>query len=123
MSENDYKAARERNKKLKHEGKSVSDRVATITKRMTAGKLVVGADSFHLNEFILQQVEKRQVKIIEKQEDARKKDELKYCTDCYKAHQAEQRNQELIVMKWKTAGDIWDYLRPLRQKDDAAMSQ
>ena len=26
-------------------------------------------------------------------------------------------------MKWKTAGDIWDYLRPLRQKDDAAMSQ
>ena len=53
MAEYDREEARERNKVLKQRGKSTSERIASITKKMTAGKLVVEGGCFHLNEDVL----------------------------------------------------------------------
>ena len=88
---------------------------------MTAGKLVVQAGSFHLNEYILEQAEHRYMELAAKERDNRKRDELKYYIDCYKVDQAWKRNNTSDVKKWKLASDICDYLRPLRQKDVTAM--
>ena len=71
---------------------------------MTAGKLVVDGGSFHLNKYVLQQAQRRQVVIMEKQEETRKKDELKYFIDCYKAEEALKHN----VKTWKKTRDIRD---------------
>lgn len=122
MSENDREEARERNKQLKKEGKTLADRISTITKRMTAGKLVVEAGCFHLNEFVMEQAEKRQLDMFHEKEESRKRDELKYFIDCYKADEALKANKHNPNPKdWRKASDIRDFLRPLRQKDDTAM--
>ena len=59
MAETDCEEARERNKLLKLEGRSIAEQVALITKKMTAGKLVLDGGSFHLDENVLQQAERR----------------------------------------------------------------
>ena len=73
---------------MKQEGKTKAERIATITKRMTAGKLVVDGCSFHLNDYVLQQVQHKQDEIAKKADDNRKRDELKFMIDCYKADEA-----------------------------------
>ena len=88
---------------------------------MTAGKLVLDAGSFYLDEHVLQQAERRNLKIIEKENEAIKREELRYMIDCYKADVALSRNDTMDVRKWKSAADIVAYLRPLRMKDDDAM--
>ena len=121
MAEYDREEARERNKVLKQRGKSTSERIASITKKMTAGKLVVEGGCFHLNEDVLDQAMKRQLEAQKKLDDNRKRDEAKYMIDCYKADRAMARNDTLDVSKWRSISDIRDYLRPLRRKDDTAM--
>ena len=121
IAETDREEARERNQRLKSEGKSIAERVASITKCMTAGKLVVEAGSFHLNEDVLQQAELRLLQQVEKENNARIRDEAKYMIDCYKADRALDRNVTADVSKWKKSSDIVDHLRPLRHKDDKAM--
>ena len=121
MNEVDREEARQRIKHMKQEGKTKAERIASITKRMTAGKLVVDGGSFHLNDYVLQQVQLKNDEIVKKAEDNRKRDELKFMIDCYKADEAIKRNNTPDVRKWKSASDIKDYLRPLRKKDDTGM--
>ena len=71
IAETDREEARERNQRLKAEGRSIAERVSSITKRMTAGKLVVEGGSFHLNEDVLQQAEVRLLQQVEKDNKAR----------------------------------------------------
>ena len=121
MAETDREEARKRNKSLKAEGRSVAEQVALITKKMTAGKLVLDGGTFHLDENVLQQAERRQLKLLEKEMDIILHDELKYLIDCYKGDLAISKNTSIDVRKWKSASDIMSYLRPLRSKDNAAM--
>ena len=121
MAENDREEARERNKQLKQQGKTTSEQIALITKKMTAGKLVVEGGSFHLNEDVLKQALKRELELQKKQDDNRKQDEAKYYIDCYKADQALACNDTADMKKWKSSSDIRDYLCPLRHKDDTEM--
>ena len=121
MAEMDRKEACERNKSLKSEGRSVAERVALITKKMTAGKLVLDGGSFHLDENVLQQAERRHLKVLEKEMEVILRDELKYFIDCHKADIAIAKNSTADVRKWKSASDIVSFLRPLRMKEDTAM--
>ena len=52
MSECNRQAAREHNKTLKQEGKSICKRILDISKQMTAGKLVLEGGSFVLDEAV-----------------------------------------------------------------------
>ena len=106
---------------LKTEGRSIAEQVSLIMKKMTAGKLVLDAGSFYLDENVLQQAERRQLKIIKKENEAMKRDDLKYMIDCYKADVALARNNTMDVRKWKSVSDIIAYLRPLRVKTDTGM--
>ena len=121
MAECDRENARERNKRLKAEGKGKTERIMSITKKMTAGKLVVECGSFHLDKDVLNQAQSRQDKQAEKEAEQRLKEEFKYIVDCHKADLAFNRNNTLNVKEWKSSADILAYLQPLRRKDDPAM--
>ena len=57
------------------------------------------------------------------QNSNRKHNELKYCIDCYKADVALKANNYNPDPKaWRKTSDIRNFLCPLRQKDDTAMS-
>ena len=121
MAESDREVARERNKCLKAVGKSKSERVLAISKRMTAGKLVIDGGSFHLNKDVLDQAENREKKRDEAERDARRKEDFKYLCHCHLADLALIKNTSPDPSKWRTSSDLVDYLRPLRLKEDPAM--
>ena len=118
MAEKDQEEAHEQNKLLKAEGRSIAERVSLITKKMTAGKLVLDAGSFYLDKNVLLQAKRRQLKIIEKENEAIKRDDLKYMIDCYKADMALARNDTMDIRKWKSVSDIIAYLQTLRGKNN-----
>ena len=118
MAENDRQKARERNQNLKKEGKSKRERILDITKKMTAGKLVIEGGSFALDDDVLMQGETREMKALEALGDKRRADDLKNLQQCYKADRAYESNNTPNVTKWRSMKQIKSYLTPLKQDGD-----
>lgn len=82
---------------------------------MTAGKLVIEGGSFHLNKLVLDQAEIRNTELNNNIAQSKQQEELKHLIDCCKTNETFEQNKTCNVNNWKTAHDICDFLRPLRQ--------
>ena len=88
ISEVDKQKARVRILDQKKKAKSQRDRILSIAKKMTAGKLVLEGRSFHLNEHVLEQAQRRQDEKLQKINEKKKKADLIYLELCDKADKA-----------------------------------
>ena len=118
----DKQSARDRILKRKVTAKSERDRILSIAKKMTAGKLVLEGRTFRLNETVLQQAKQRQA---ERMADLTKKQKKKcftYLDMCRKADEAILRNRhEEDPRRWKNAKDILALIRPLKMVGDKSL--
>ena len=119
ISEVDKQKARVRILDQKKKAKSQRDRILSIAKKMTAGKLVLEGRSFHLNEHVLEQAQRRQDEKLQKINEKKKKADLIYLELCDKADKAYARNSNCDdVSKWKNSKDILAVIRPLKNNKD-----
>ena len=91
---------RERNKKLKIEGKIACDRILGITKKMTAGKLVLEGGSFIFDDAVYEHGEQLKKQEIKAAIANRRKKELLYMKHCYLADEAMAKCNKPDVKKW-----------------------
>ena len=121
MSECDRQTARERIKKLKTEGTTTRERVLAITKKMTAGKLVLDGGSFILDSSVYEQGERKKKLLWEAEARDRKKKDLEFMKTCYHADKIVARIGTMDVKKWRNMHLIKAYLRSLRVDGDPAL--
>ena len=61
MTELDRQQARERNQRLREEGTTARQRIMSIMKRLTAGKLTTEGRHYHLDHNVLEFVRRREL--------------------------------------------------------------
>ena len=86
IGEVDKQNARDRILARKTAAKSERDRILSITKKMSAGKLVLEGRCFQLNEHVLEQAERRHKSIQEEIRNKLKKNDFNYLELCRKAN-------------------------------------
>ena len=119
IGEVDKQSARDRILKRKVTAKSERDRILSIAKKMTAGKLVLEGRTFRLNETVLQQVKQRQAERMAEFTTKHKKKCFTYLDMCRKADEAILRNhREEDPRRWKNTKDILALIRPLKMVGD-----
>ena len=121
MTEVDRQIARERNQMMKTEGTTKRERILAIKKRMTAGKLVLDGRSYHLDMNVLKHVRSRRIEVQLEAVEKRRKADLEYLQQCYKATKVLEKYGNLDVRKWKRKEDIVTLLKPLKRTGDTAM--
>ena len=119
IGEVEKQAARDRILARKTAAKSERDRIMSITKKMTAGKLVLEGRCFHLNRNVLDQSEKRHKTKQAEIESKVRINEMAYIELCKKADNAKDRNKnESDPSKWPNYKDILTYIKPLKRSGD-----
>ena len=121
LGEVDKQVSRERSQKRKREGDNRKKRIMKIQKKLTAGKLVLEGGSYHLDETVLQHVERRRKQQEEEAYFRRQRDHLEYMKWCHNADRIMEKYGGIDVSKWKKKDDIITYLKPLKQSGDKAM--
>ena len=121
ISEVDRQKARERNQKRKLEGTSKRERIMKIRKKLTAGKLVLEGRSHHLDQTVLEHVQRKRKEAEEELYKKGRKDDLDYMKLCYYADKIIAKYGDADVKLWKNKNDIVTYLKPLKRSGDSAM--
>ena len=121
ISEADRQEARERIQKAKTEGCTLRDRLRSINKKLTAGKMVLDLRKYHFDDHILNCV-KKSVET-KKDIDASKmrREELQYMKLCFKADEVLKKHMNKNVEEWSSKIDIKTFLNPLKEKNDPKM--
>ena len=120
MSDLDRQRARERNQKLKEEGKTLRERLDKIKKHLTAATLTIGGRHYHMDDTVLDKVLDRQKHDDDKEIEKMRKEHLEHAINCYKDEMALRKNPFDDVKKWACFADIKNYLKPLKQNGDPA---
>ena len=119
ISEVDRQSARNRILENKRVSTSQRERILSILKKMTAGKLVLEGRSFHLNMDVLQQAEMRNAEKQQALADKQKKNDFAYLDLCSKADEVCWRNRLCGEPdQWKSCRDILAYIKPLKMNGD-----
>lgn len=121
ICEVDKQEARERVQKRKKLGGSKRDKILKISKKLTAGKLVIDGQSYHLDENVLEQVQRRKKQIETKEKNKNEKDLLDYLIMCHKANEVKLKYTGIPISDWKRKDEIVTYLRPLKRDGDSAI--
>ena len=121
MSDLDRQRARERNQKKRDEGKTLKERLSSITKHMTSGLMTLKGRNYHLNKTVLEHAKDQKVVRDKKKLEGRQAKDLEYLQLCYKADIAKKNNPSNDVKEWYSIKDIAAYLRPLLHKNDKSL--
>ena len=114
MAEIDRQDARERNQNNKTIGKTRRERIMAITKKLTAGKLVLDGRSYHLDQNVLDQVKRKQEEIILLVNQKRQKQDLEYLQMCFIADNVLKKYNGIEVNFWRKKEEIVAVLKPLK---------
>ena len=114
MSDLDRQRARKRNQKLKEEGKTLQEHLEKIKKHLTAARLTIGGRYYHMDDTVLDKALDRKSDNDEKELGKKRKEDLEYAINCFKADIVLQRNPENDIRKWACYGNIKSYLKPLK---------
>ena len=122
IGELDKQNARLRIMNRKSSSNSQRERILKIAKKMTAGKLVLEARCFHLNQHVLEQAEERNNEKEQQMKEKQRKTDFQYLELCAKADEAIARNRHFDdVSKWKRSKDILAVIRPLKRSNDVPL--
>ena len=122
MTEVDRQQARERNQRNRQAGTTARERLQTITRRLTAGRLTTEGRHYHLNSDVLEHIQRQDNEAEAIEREKRRNDELRYLKHCYLADKAIEKNKNVKLPYWKNASDLIKFLKPLKlHKSDGAM--
>ena len=121
ISEVDKQEARERIQKAKREGTTLKERLSKISKKLTAGKMVLDLQMYRLDESILYCIKKSAEKKKEQNDSKIRREALQYMKLCFKADEVLKKNVNKDVDQWSSKADIKTVLGPLKHKDDPKM--
>ena len=121
MSDVDRQLARERNQKKRDEGKTLKERLLSITKHMTSGLMTLKARTYHLDKTVMEHAKEQKVVRSNKKIERRQEDDLEYLKLCFKADVAKKKNPWEDVKKWNSIKDIAAYLRPLQRMKEKSL--
>ena len=121
MSDVDRQLARERNQKKRDEGKTLKERLSSITKHMTSGLMTLKARTYHLDKTVMEHAKEQKVVRSNKKIERRQEDDLEYLKLCFKADVAKKKNPWEDVKKWNSIKDIAAYLRPLQRMKEKSL--
>ena len=119
LTESDRQAARQRSQRLKEEGTTIRERLDKISKKITAGRLVLDVRSYGLTKDVRDHVQR--IENLRKDEELAKnqRNELNYMKLCYRADKViEKNNNDMDITKWRSKADILTLLKPMKNKDD-----
>ena len=118
MTETDRQIARQRSQRLKEEDTTVKQRLDRLTRKITAGKMILDIRQYCLTSDIRDHVrgivQSRQDKDLAKKH----REDLAYMKACHKADKVLEKNGTDNLQNWKSKMDILVYLRPLKTKED-----
>ena len=110
----------EHSQKLKEEGKTVHQRLASIKKCLTFTSLTITGRHYHMDGNVLNHTLQLKDDVFEKEQTARCRKDLEYAIKVHRSNQALRRNPSPNVKEWRNCDEIKTYLQPLKLDEDAA---